>query len=129
MATAPTAPGAAALAAARPDGEVAPGPADAVRASGTGARATTRASDSGCPTSPGQPVSTSVEYRGWTVAGPAPRGRRGPAWAARDERVRAGLAAAADVARRGAVFTALDTATERPGIGLDLFAAVCRRPT
>ena len=53
----------------------------------------------------------------------------GTARQARDERVRAGLAAAADVARRGAVFTALDTATERPGIGLDLFAAVCRRPT
>ena len=69
-----------------------------------------------------------VEYRRWTVAGPAPRGMRGPAWAARDELVRAGLADPADVARWDAAFAALDAATERPEVGLGVFAAVCRRP-
>ena len=69
-----------------------------------------------------------VEYRGWTVAGPAPRGMRGPAWAARDELVRAGLADPADVARWDAAFAALDAATERPEVGLGVFAAVSRRP-
>jgi SAM-dependent methyltransferase len=69
-----------------------------------------------------------VEYRGWTVGGPAPRGRRGPAWAARDELTRAGLADAADVARWDAAFTALDAASERPETSLGIFAAVCRRP-
>jgi hypothetical protein len=53
---------------------------------------------------------------------------RGPAWAARDELVRAGLADAADVARWDAAFADLDTAPERPEIALRVFAAVCRRP-
>ena len=39
---------------------------------------------------------------------------RGPAWAARDELVRAGLAKAADVTRWEEAFAALDAATERP---------------
>jgi SAM-dependent methyltransferase len=69
-----------------------------------------------------------VAYRGWTVNGPAPRGMRGPAWAARDELVRAGLATAEDVARWDAAFAALDAAPERPEFTLDVFAAVCRRP-
>jgi SAM-dependent methyltransferase len=68
------------------------------------------------------------EYRGWTVGGEAPRGMRGPAWAARDELVRAGFATADDVARWDAAFTALDASTERPEQTLDIFAAVCRRP-
>jgi len=42
--------------------------------------------------------------------------------------VRAGLADAADVARWDAAFAALDAATERPEVGLGVFAAVCRRP-
>jgi SAM-dependent methyltransferase len=70
-----------------------------------------------------------VELRGWTVRGQAPRGMRGPAWAARDELMRAGLATAADVARWEQAFAALDSATERPELSLDVFAAVCRRPT
>ena len=69
-----------------------------------------------------------VAYRGWTVGGPAPRGIRGPAWAAREELVRAGLATAADVVRWDAAFTALDAAPERPALSLPVFAAVCRRP-
>jgi SAM-dependent methyltransferase len=70
---------------------------------------------------------TVVAYRGWTVGGAAPRGMRGPAWAARDELVRAGLATTADVARWDAAFAALDAAPERPEFSLDTFAAVCRR--
>jgi SAM-dependent methyltransferase len=69
-----------------------------------------------------------VADRGWTVDGPAPRGMRGPAWAAREELVRAGLATADDVARWDAAFTALDAAPERPSLSLPVFAAVCRRP-
>ena len=71
---------------------------------------------------------TVEEYRGWTVDGPVPQGMRGPAWAARDELVRAGLADAADVARWDAAFAALDEADDRPHISGSLFAAVCRRP-
>jgi SAM-dependent methyltransferase len=71
---------------------------------------------------------TVVEYRGRTVGGAAPRGMRGPAWAARDELVRSGLATTADVARWDAAFAALDAAPERPAVTLDAFVAVCRRP-
>jgi hypothetical protein len=53
---------------------------------------------------------------------------RGPAWAARAELVRAGLATAADVARWDAAFALLEAATEPPAFGVDVFAAVCRRP-
>jgi SAM-dependent methyltransferase len=69
-----------------------------------------------------------VADQGWTVGGPAPRGMRGPAWAAREELVRAGLATADDVARWDAAFTALDAAPGRPSLSLPVFAAVCRRP-
>jgi SAM-dependent methyltransferase len=69
-----------------------------------------------------------VEHRGWTVSGALPRGMRGPAWAARDELVRAGLATAADVRRWDAAFALLDAAPERPAYTVDVFAAVCRRP-
>jgi SAM-dependent methyltransferase len=71
---------------------------------------------------------TVVEHRGWTVGGPAPRGMRGPAWAARDELVRAGLATPADVRRWDAAFARLDAADERPEFTLGVFATVGRRP-
>jgi hypothetical protein len=51
---------------------------------------------------------------------------RGPAWAARDELVRAGMATAADLARWDAAFTALDTG--RVAFTLDVVAVVGRRP-
>jgi hypothetical protein len=54
-------------------------------------------------------------------------GMRGPAWAARDELVGAGLATTADIARWDAAFSALDRAEHRPEYSLDLFAVVCRR--
>lgn len=69
-----------------------------------------------------------VQYRGWDVRISMPRSMRGPAWAARDELTRAGLASPADVARWDAAFAALDAADERPETGLRIFAAVCRRP-
>jgi len=69
-----------------------------------------------------------VADRGWTARNALPRGMRGPAWAARDELVRAGLASAADVRRWDAAFARLDAAPERPEFTLDVFAAVCRRP-
>jgi ubiquinone/menaquinone biosynthesis C-methylase UbiE len=72
---------------------------------------------------------TVVADRGWTVRNALPRGMRGPAWAARDELVRAGLATPADVRRWDAAFARLDTAAERPEYSLDVFAAVCRRPS
>jgi len=53
---------------------------------------------------------------------------RGPAWAARDELVRAGLAEPADVARWDVAFADLDAAPDRPEMALEVFAAVCRRP-
>ena len=70
---------------------------------------------------------TVVEQRGWTVDGPVPRGVRGPAWAARAELVRAGLATAADVARWEAGFALADEAAQRPRYRMDLFAVVARR--
>jgi SAM-dependent methyltransferase len=70
-----------------------------------------------------------VAARGWTLGGPTLRGMRGPAWAARDELVRSGLATAADVHRWDRAFARLDAASLRPEFALDVFAAVCRRPT
>jgi SAM-dependent methyltransferase len=68
-----------------------------------------------------------VESRRWTVGGPLPPGMRGPAWAARDELVGAGLATTDEVARWDAAFSALDSAEHRPEHSLDLFAVVGRR--
>lgn len=72
-----------------------------------------------------------VAHRGWDVAGPRPPGMRGPAWAARDELTRAGLATADDVARWDAAFAALDADTDadtEAEAGIRFHAAVCRRP-
>jgi SAM-dependent methyltransferase len=71
---------------------------------------------------------TVVQERGWTVRDALPRGVRGPAWAARDELVRAGLASSADVRRWDAAFARLDKASERPEYSVNLFAVVGRRP-
>ena len=66
-------------------------------------------------------------FRGWTAGGPAPRGMRGPAWAARGELVRAGLANAADVARWDTAFAGLEAAVEPVSFSVEIFAAVGRR--
>lgn len=71
---------------------------------------------------------TVVQERCWTVRDALPRGVRGPAWAARDELVRAGLATAADVRRWDAAFAKLDRASERPEYSVKVFAVVGRRP-
>ena len=54
-------------------------------------------------------------------------GLRGPAWAARDAMVAAGLATAADVARWEAMFAAIEAGSERYTIFVPLFAAIGRR--
>jgi SAM-dependent methyltransferase len=69
-----------------------------------------------------------VAQRRWTVRGELTPGMRGPAWAAREELVRDGLATPADLARWDAAFTAVDLAEHRPEYCLDLFAVVGRRP-
>jgi SAM-dependent methyltransferase len=69
-----------------------------------------------------------VGYHRWTVGGPMAPGMRGPAWAARDELVRDGLATAGDIARWGEAFASLDAASERPHFALGHCAVVGRRP-
>jgi SAM-dependent methyltransferase len=54
-------------------------------------------------------------------------GLRGPAWAARDAMVAAGVATAADVARWAAMYERIEGGTERYTIFVPLFAAVGRR--
>lgn len=70
---------------------------------------------------------TVLADRRWTVRSPVQRGMRGPAWAARDELVRAGLATATDVRRWDAEFARLDAASEQPELSVDLYAVVARR--
>ncbi|MDF3050071.1 MAG: Methyltransferase type 11 [Pseudonocardia sp.] len=69
---------------------------------------------------------TVTRHRCWTLRMGFGRGMRGPAWAARDELVRAGMATAADLARWDAAFTALDTG--RVAFTLAVVAVVGRRP-
>lgn len=67
-------------------------------------------------------------FRGWFEIQPLPPGMRGPAWAARDTLVAAGLADAGDVARWGAAADVMDTWADRPELMIAIFAAVARRP-
>jgi ubiquinone/menaquinone biosynthesis C-methylase UbiE len=71
---------------------------------------------------------TVLEQHSWTVRNALPPGMRGPAWAARDELVRAGLATVADVRRWDAAFAKLDRSPERPESSVTVFAVVGRRP-
>ncbi|MEJ2884875.1 methyltransferase domain-containing protein [Actinomycetospora aeridis] len=66
-------------------------------------------------------------FRGWFDIQPLPVGMRGPAWAARDTLVAAGLADAADIARWGAAADAMDAWVERPEVLMAIFAVVARR--
>ncbi|MDD7942727.1 methyltransferase domain-containing protein [Actinomycetospora lutea] len=67
-------------------------------------------------------------FRGWFEIEPLPVGMRGPAWAARDTLVAAGLADTADVARWDAAAAAMDAWPERPELIMAMFAVVARRP-
>jgi SAM-dependent methyltransferase len=69
-------------------------------------------------------------HRCWTLRVAVAPGMRGPAWAAREELVRAGLATADDLVRWSAAFTARDAAqsAEPPAFALDVVAVVGRRP-
>jgi SAM-dependent methyltransferase len=67
-------------------------------------------------------------FRGWFEIEPLPVGMRGPAWAARDTLVAAGLAGTADVARWDAAARAMDAWPERPEMIMPVLAVVARRP-
>lgn len=69
------------------------------------------------------------EFRGWFEIAEQPPGLRGPAWAARDALVAAGLADTADVARWDRAFDRVDAGLDRCEYMLPVFAAVCRRPS
>lgn len=71
---------------------------------------------------------TVAAFRGWFQTGQHPPGLRGPAWAARDALVEAGLAAPHDVDRWAAAFADTDGRPDRPTTALAFFAAVGRRP-
>ena len=66
------------------------------------------------------------DFRGWIPIIEAPP--RGPAWAARDAMLAAGVIDENDIERWENAFKALDTAQERPLLFPSLFAAVGRRP-
>jgi SAM-dependent methyltransferase len=68
------------------------------------------------------------EYRGWFEIHALPVGMRGPAWAAREALVAAGLADPADVDRWAGALAEMDTWATRPEAMLATFAAVARRP-
>jgi len=69
-----------------------------------------------------------LEFRGWFEIGPVPPGVRGPAWAAREVLVAAGLAGPDDLARWEAAHAGMDTWEPRPEYMLATFACVARRP-
>ena len=68
------------------------------------------------------------DFRGWFEMGALPPGVRGPAWAARDALVAAGLAGSEDLARWEAAHAAMDTWEPRPEYAFATFAVVARRP-
>lgn len=67
-------------------------------------------------------------FRGWFDIQPLPVAMRGPAWAARDTLVAAGLADADDVARWDAAAGDVDAWAERPELIVAIFVCVARRP-
>lgn len=69
-----------------------------------------------------------LEFRGWFEIGPVPPGVRGPAWAAREALVAAGLAGPDDLARWETAHATIDTWAVRPEFILATFAAVAHRP-
>lgn len=69
-----------------------------------------------------------LEFRGWFEIGSVPPGVRGPAWAARDALVAAGLAGPDDLARWESAHATMDAWASRPEFILATFACVARRP-
>ena len=65
-----------------------------------------------------------VEFSGRYAITPMPPGMRGPAWAARDALVIAGLATDDDLARWEAAYTRLDRAEQRPTAFIPAFVAI-----
>jgi SAM-dependent methyltransferase len=70
-----------------------------------------------------------IEFQGRYTIMKVPAGLRGPAWAAREALLSAGVATAEDVARWDAAYTRLDQAAERPTGFIPFFVAIGRKPT
>jgi hypothetical protein len=70
-----------------------------------------------------------VEFSGRYGIRKAEPGLRGPAWAAREAIVEAGLATPADVARWSAAFERADGRSDRPTLFVPMFVAIGRTPT
>jgi SAM-dependent methyltransferase len=68
-----------------------------------------------------------IEFQGRYTIMPVPAGLRGPAWAAREALLSAGVATAEDIARWDAAYTRLDQATERPTGFIPFFVAIGRK--
>lgn len=69
-----------------------------------------------------------VTHEGRYTIIPLPRGLRGPAWAARDSMIAAGVITLDDVARWGEAFERMDRTESRPTIFSPLFYAIGRKP-
>jgi SAM-dependent methyltransferase len=70
-----------------------------------------------------------IDFTGRYDIGKAQPGLRGPAWAAREAIVEAGLATPADVARWSAAFERADGHPDRPTLFVPIFVAIGRTPT
>jgi SAM-dependent methyltransferase len=70
-----------------------------------------------------------VDFAGRYGIGKAEPGLRGPAWAAREAIVEAGLATPADVARWSAAFECADGRPDRPTLFVPMFVAIGRKAT
>jgi SAM-dependent methyltransferase len=69
-----------------------------------------------------------IDFLGRYLIMPVPQGMRGPAWAAREALLAAGVATADDVARWDAGYARLDGAARRPTAFLPSFVAIGRKP-
>jgi len=69
-----------------------------------------------------------IEFRGRYAIVSMPPGVRGPAWAAHEAMVEAGLADDADVARWNAAFERSDALKERPTVFAPAFIGIGRSP-
>jgi SAM-dependent methyltransferase len=67
-----------------------------------------------------------LEYRGTYAIRPLPAGLRGPAWAAREALVAAGVATERDLGRWDVAFQRVDRASTRPTLFAPMFVAIGR---
>ena len=69
-----------------------------------------------------------LEFRGRYTIMPVPQGMRGPAWAAREALLSAGVATQDDIARWEAAYERIDQAPQRPTGFLPTFVAIGQKP-